>query len=134
MRIILFIFLAFFYLTGYALPGEIPLSKGMIIRSSVKIIRANFKINGTDSLNQSVVIIEGNNITVDFNGAELRGSNDKVLPNEFYGCAVIIKGGKNITIKNANIRGFKVAIMGRGVENLTTELQFQLQLPSKIIQ
>ena len=121
MRTILFIFLVFFYLTGYTLPGEIPLSKGMIIKSSVKIIRANYKINGTDSLNQSVIIIDGNNITVDFNGAELRGSNDKVLPNEFYGCALIIKGGRNITIKNANIRGFKVAIMGRGVENLTIQ-------------
>ncbi|HUS00362.1 MAG TPA: right-handed parallel beta-helix repeat-containing protein [Chitinophagaceae bacterium] len=121
MRLILLIFLAFFYLPAFALPGEIPLSKGMIIRSSVKIISSNYKINATDSLNRGVIIIEGNNITVDFNGAELRGSNDKTLPNQFYGCAVIIKAGKNITIKNANIRGFKVAVMGRGVENLTIQ-------------
>src|SRR5215213_7201263 len=121
MRMILLIFPAFFCFQAIALPGEIPLSKGMIIRSSVKIARAGYKINGSDSLRQGVITIDGNNITVDFNGAELRGSNDKTFPNEFYGCAVIIRPGKNITIKNANIRGFKVAVMGRGVENLTIQ-------------
>jgi parallel beta-helix repeat protein len=121
MRLLLLIFLAFINLPVYAIPGDIPLSKGMIIRSSVKIIKANYKLNGSDSLNQSVIIIEGNNITVDFNGAELRGSTDKSFPNEFYGCAMIIKAGKNVIIKNANIRGFKVALMARGVENLTIQ-------------
>ena len=58
------------------------------------------------------------NITVDFNKAELKGSNNKEWPNDFYGTAIIIKGGKNITLKNANIHGYKVAVMGRDVENL----------------
>lgn len=119
MKRILLIML-FFY-SKFAVSGEIAISKGMIIKSSVKILRAIYKINGNDSLNQSVIIIDGNNITVDFNGAELRGSNDKQFPNEFYGCAIIIKGGKNITLKNANIHGFKVAIIGRNVEELTIE-------------
>src|SRR5204863_10026899 len=59
-------------------------------------------------------------IVVDFNGAELKGSNDKEFPNEFYGCAILIKG-RNIVLKNANIRGFKVAVMARDVDNLSIE-------------
>jgi parallel beta-helix repeat (two copies) len=121
MKVIIFLFLASTYLPGVVLSADIPLSNGMIIRSSVKIIKADYKINGDTSLRESVIIIDGNDIIVDFNGAELKGSNNKLQPNEFYGCAIIIKGGKNITIKNATIRGFKVVVIGRGVENLTIE-------------
>ncbi len=93
----------------------------MRITSSIKILKENYLINGFDSLSDAVITIEGDNITVDFNDAELRGSNNKKWPNEFYGTAIIIKAGKNITLKNANIHGFKIAVMGKGVENLTIQ-------------
>src|ERR1035437_317991 len=118
----LFLILIFFvYLILPAYASDVPLTKGMVITSSIKIIKADYKINGYDSLKQGIITIEGNNITVDFNGAELKGSNDKQWPNEFYGIAIFIKGGKNIVLKNANIHGFMVAVMGRDVENLTIQ-------------
>ena len=93
------------------------LSKGLRITESAIIQQDTFKLNGTDSLNQPVITIAGENITVDFNDAVLTGSNDKKWPNEFYGTAILIKG-KNITLKNANIHGFKVAILAEEVDSL----------------
>ncbi len=120
MKLIRFLFVPM-VLSCNCFATDIPITKGMVITKSVKIIKNKYAINGYDSLKQSVIIIEGNNITIDFNGAELKGSNDKNYPNEFYGTAIIIKGGKNIVLKNANIHGFKVAVMGRNVENLTIQ-------------
>lgn len=90
---------------------------GQVISQSTTLAQDTFRINGTDSLNQPVLTIKGENITVDFNNAVLIGSNDVLLPNEFYGLAISIKGN-NITLKNAKIHGFKVALMAEGVDSL----------------
>ena len=45
----------------------------------------------------------------------------KKNPDEFFGVAVIIKGGKNITLKNLKAKGYKVALLARDVSNLTIE-------------
>jgi parallel beta-helix repeat protein len=67
------------------------------------------------------VRLSGSNRVFDFGGAELVGSPDGTAPDAFQGTAVVIEGGRNITIRNARIRGFKVAIHATGVERLTIE-------------
>jgi parallel beta-helix repeat protein len=57
---------------------------------------------------------------VDFNGAVLQGSNNRKRPDESYGVAIHIIGS-GITIKNAVVRGYKVAIMGKGLRNSKIE-------------
>ncbi|WP_460554580.1 right-handed parallel beta-helix repeat-containing protein [Ferruginibacter profundus] len=106
--------------SGVMAAPPIALQKGMIIKTSVQIKKARYLLNGSDSLKSPVIIIEGDNITVDFNNAELHGSNDKAYPNEFYGQAILVKGN-NITIKNAHVSGYKVALMANGCKNLTIE-------------
>ncbi|MFZ1305052.1 MAG: NosD domain-containing protein [Ferruginibacter sp.] len=98
----------------------VELTPGMVITSSLQVKKAIYRINGFDSLSRPVILIKGDNITVDFNNALLQGSNDKQLPNAFYGLAILIKGN-NITLKNARISGFKVAVMAEGCKNLTIE-------------
>jgi len=98
----------------------VELKQGMIITASLQVKKGIYPINGYDSLNRPVILITGNNITVDFNNALLQGSNDKQLPNAFYGLAILIKGN-NITLKNAKISGFKVAVMAEGCTNLKIE-------------
>lgn len=103
--------------------SELPpveLKPGMIITSSVMVKTAVYELNGYDSLNRPVITIKGNNITVDFNKAVMQGSNNKQLPNEYYGLALLIKGN-NITLKNARINGYKVAVMAEGCKNLVIE-------------
>jgi parallel beta-helix repeat protein len=98
----------------------VELKPGMIITGPTLVKKAIYRINGHDSLNRPVILITGDNITVDFNNALLQGSNDKQLPNAFYGLAILIKGN-NITLKNARITGYKVAVMAEGCKNLKIE-------------
>ncbi|MGE5108691.1 MAG: right-handed parallel beta-helix repeat-containing protein, partial [Sphingobacteriales bacterium] len=104
-----------------AQPKQLSLSKNMHITSSVVIKKNTYRLNAAYDFEESIIIIEGNNITIDFNNSVLIGSNDKKFPNEFYGTGIIIKSGKNITIKNANIKGFKIALLARNIDGLTIE-------------
>jgi parallel beta-helix repeat protein len=97
------------------------LKAGMKITTSLKMRGAVYALSAKEDFATPLIEITGENIVVDFNGATLRGSVDKQMPNEFYGLAILVKGGKNITIKNLNAKGYKVAIMARDVEGLTIE-------------
>lgn len=97
---------------------ELRLKKGMTINQSVVIANDIYKINGESSIENPVLVIEGNNIVVDFNGAILQGSNDKKMPNDFYGLGILIRNGQNITIKNLRIKGFKWGILAEEVDSL----------------
>ncbi len=102
--------------------GPVPaeLKPGMVITASMQVKKASYRFNGYESLDRPVIRIKGNNITVDFNNALLLGSNNKQLPNEFYGLALLIEGN-NITIKNARVSGYKVAVTAKGCTNLKIE-------------
>jgi len=63
--------------------------------------------------------LTGNGRIFDFAGAELAGTG--AAPDEFKGTAILVEGGRDITIRNARIRGFHVAIHAIGVERLTIE-------------
>jgi hypothetical protein len=108
-------------LTLFSQAQQLTLKKGMNITKSVKIKKGIYQFDGFDSLQQAVVVIEGENITVDFNHAVLKGSIRKHHPDEFFGVAVQIKSGKNITIKNLIAKGYKVALMARNIEGLKIE-------------
>lgn len=93
----------------------------MSIKHSIKIKKTIYKIDAFENLEQPVIIIEGNNLTVDFNNAILKGSNSKKNPDEFFGIAILIRNSRNITIKNLKARGYKVALLGRNTENLAVD-------------
>ncbi len=109
---------------------EIILSKGLVISQSCTVKSDKYALAGEPSdvfalpvdlaSVAPVILISGENITVDFQNAELRGSPDKFFPNGFYGLAIEVKG-KNITIKNARVRSFKVALLAEDVDGLTLE-------------
>ena len=96
---------------------ELIIENGTAINESVILSKDTFRLNGTDSLNLPVLTIEGENIIVDFNHAVLIGSNDAERPSDFYGTGILIKG-KNITLKNAIVQGYKVAVMAEGADSL----------------
>ena len=98
-----------------------PLVKGMKITKTTKIKKAVYKIDAAADLQQSVIIIEGNDITVDFNNATLSGSNAKKNPDEFFGAGIIIRNSNHVTIRNLKARGYKVALLANNVEKLTLD-------------
>lgn len=104
---------------GYA--QEQPLVAGMKISKSMRVKKGVYRLDAPLSLGESLIIIEGNNITVDFNQAELKGSNKIKKPDGFFGVAILVRNGQNITIKNCKAKGYKLALLARNVKNLTLE-------------
>ena len=113
-----FLFIALLFSQNLlATPPKREIKRNMVITESMVIKRAFYLFNADDSLNKPLLTIRGNGITVDFNLANLHGSNDKQLPNQFYGLAILIEGN-NITLKNAHINGYKIAVMAKNCKNL----------------
>ncbi len=98
--------------------GELELQPGMVINNSVKIKSGVYIFNASEDLSKPVIVIEGNNIEVDFNGAELNGANESDLPSEFKGLGILIKNSKNVKIKNLIVKGYKIGLMAEGVDSL----------------
>lgn len=97
---------------------EIPLTKGLRIEQSCKVITNLYEI--PVSANETCITISGENLVIDFQGAELRGAPTNALPDGLTGTAIVVSG-KNITIKNCKARGYKVALYAENVENLVIE-------------
>jgi parallel beta-helix repeat protein len=101
---------------------EKTLRKGMVITEDTRIKRGVYKLDASDNPDQPVVLIEGYRVTVDFNNAILQGSNSKKNPDEFFGVAIVISSkSTHVTIKNLKARGYKVALLAKGVTSLTLE-------------
>lgn len=103
---------------SFAQSHSISLYKGIVIRHSVKIKNKVYHFEGDDPLSTAPVVIQGNDITIDFNGAVIKGSLDYENPDKFKGTGIIIKSGRNITLKNVTIKGFKVGIRAQGINGL----------------
>ena len=91
-------------------PQEISLFSGQVIDRSV-VVRARVYQLPSGGLDRPPIRIAGENITVDFNGAVLEGRGTE--PDSYTGVGILIDGGRNITVKNAVVRGYKVGILAR---------------------
>lgn len=98
---------------------QLLLKKGLKITRSVKTKGGSYRLSA-DSSGTPLILVEGKNITVDFNNALLEGSATGVQPNQFRGVAISIRGS-NVTIRNLRARGFKVALLAKGVKGLVLE-------------
>src|SRR5439155_8176574 len=109
-----------FFLSINLAAQTVSLKKGgMVVRKSVKLKAGNYNIDAIEG--QPVIVVEGSNIVVDGNKLVLKGSTGKTRPDEFMGIAIMIRNGKNITLKNFFVKGYKIAVMAMDVENLKIE-------------
>ena len=113
----LFIFLFAFSVVN----AQTVLKKGLVITKNTKIKKDTYYLDGYDRLSQSAIVIEGENIIVDFSGCVLNGNSKKQTPDRYFGTAIIVRKGKNITIKNLTAKGFKVALLVKNVDGLKIE-------------
>ena len=113
----LFLLSSITFITHCSSPAIVP-ENGLKINRSCRIEPGAYLLNASKDTNSAVIEITGRDITVDFQGATLAGSGEELLPNEFAGLAIRIRNGHNITLKNANIRGYKVAILAENVDSL----------------
>ncbi|MGC4044194.1 MAG: right-handed parallel beta-helix repeat-containing protein [Armatimonas sp.] len=64
--------------------------------------------------------IVGDNLTIDFGGHVLRGSQPTVEPDQRQGTGLLVRG-RNVTIKNLKVHGFKIGLIARDCPGLTIE-------------
>src|SRR5436190_849817 len=98
----LFFSLLFFLFASTSYAQERSLVAGMKLSKNTKLKKANYKLDAPAGPDQYLLIIEGDNIVVDFSGSVLQGSNKTKRPDEFFGIAIIIRNSKNVTVKNLN--------------------------------
>lgn len=117
-RILTLIGCLLFYI--FATSQQIVLTGGLKISKSATVKKGNY-ILPAGSGSTAVIVIEGNDIVVDFNNAVVKSGLNTNQPDRFVGIALIVKNGRNITIKNLKAHGYKVALMGTNVKGLKIE-------------
>jgi len=80
-------------------------------------------------------IIDTGDTTFDLGGTTLVGAKDDTPADQFVGRAIVVRKAKNVTLKNVNVRGFKVAIYaedspGLRLENCDVSLNYRMRLKS----
>lgn len=110
---------------GAAQTPEIGLGAGLNIAQSCRIKPGVYSLDAPVDVVAGapytpVVVISGNDVVVDFQNALLRSTADPVRPDRFSGLAVLVTG-RNVTLKNARVHGFKVALLAQGAADLKVE-------------
>src|SRR5690606_19940691 len=100
---------------------SVSLTTGMKIDKSAKVKKTIYNLRPSADMNEAAIIIEGNDIVIDFSNATINGSDNPTRPDEFFGVAILIRNSNGVTIKNLNTKGFKVALMARNVSDLVIE-------------
>ncbi len=94
------------------------LSPGQTLTGSATIKRQTYAFpNANETGSSAAVIVKGDNITIDFGGSVLRGSSDKAVPDLRAGTGIYVEG-RNVTIKNATVRGYKIGLFAKNSPGL----------------
>jgi parallel beta-helix repeat protein len=113
-RTLLSIGLVFF--AAFVHAQEKMIVKDMKISRTTKIKKGNYFMQGNPG---PIVLIEGDNITIDFNNSILNGANPASRkPNEYTGICVLIRNSKNVIIRNLKASGYKIALRAENSDNL----------------
>jgi parallel beta-helix repeat protein len=116
-----FFTVSFLLVYSFASSQDIKLVPGMKINKSARVAPAVYTIPAPKDGKTPVILIEGNNIEIDFNYSELKGSTKPRQPDQFTGVAIIIRNSRKVTIKNLKANGFKFALVARNTYNLVIE-------------
>ncbi|MEX2177689.1 MAG: right-handed parallel beta-helix repeat-containing protein [Gemmatimonadaceae bacterium] len=97
--------------------GTIPRA-GLVITTSTTLAPGRYLLPARASMDSAVIVVRGDDITVDMAGVQLVGAPEGSDPDRGAGVAILVDGGTNVTIRNATIRGYKIAIRARGTRGL----------------
>lgn len=91
--------------------APIELRSGMVITHSVRVVPRVYRLTAP-------ITVNGNDITVDLQGATLQGIAPDADPDQARDTGLVVTGGTNVRIHGARVRGFKVGILARGTRGL----------------
>jgi len=100
-----------------AAQNQIKLTPGRVISHSATVATGVYLLPTDETLAHPAIEIRGDGVTVDFKHAVLEGTPQTTEPNERKGLGLLIDG-KNVTVKNLVVRGYKVGIMARNCPGL----------------
>jgi parallel beta-helix repeat protein len=89
----------------------------MTITRSVKVKPGTYRLK--DSNDNGLVRIEGDDLTVDFAGVTIIGSDEGTPADEYRGWGIRAEGARNLTVKGLTIRGLKIAMHFKRCDGLT---------------
>ncbi|HVK06230.1 MAG TPA: right-handed parallel beta-helix repeat-containing protein [Armatimonadaceae bacterium] len=97
----------------------VPLRPGDLITTSRTLRRETVSAPDAheDDSGGAAVVIAGDDLTVDFNGLTLLGTSVTAEPDVRQGIGVLVRG-RNVTIRNARVRGYKVGLLARDAPGL----------------
>ena len=94
---------------------------GLTLTRSVRFRKTDRVLaDAHDDGSGAAIRIVGDNLTIDFGGAVLRGTPDSTEPDQRVGTGILVKG-RNITLKNLVVRGYKVGVFAQDCPGLTLE-------------
>lgn len=107
--------------------SELVPTEGLTITRSVKLRPGTYYLPSPEGEAKAgdetiptftpAIKIQGRGITVDFAGVVLKGSSGRTAPDERRGLAIEVEG-EEITLKNVEAHGYRVAIRGRHTRGL----------------
>ncbi|WP_170110479.1 right-handed parallel beta-helix repeat-containing protein [Flavilitoribacter nigricans] len=96
----------------------VPLTSGLVINEAMDLEPGSYVLPGNDSLDQPVIVIEGNDLELDFSELILIGNENRDQPDTYKGVGILVRNSRNVTLKNLTVRGYKVALMAENVDSL----------------
>src|SRR5437867_8750927 len=100
-------------LTALGAPAAVRAQRSLVPRAGLVLTRSTVLRAGTyhlaaaATMDSAVIVVRGNNLTVDLAGVHLIGAPVSADPDRAAGVAILVDGGTNVTIKNGHIRGYK---------------------------
>ncbi len=111
-------FLPLFVVGCVSLPQQ-ALEDDVLITASCRIAPGTYRLS--DAKDDGIIRIKGDDITVDFQGAVIAGSPDGAKPDEYRGWGIVAEGCRNLTVKNAVVRGTKIGMHFKKCDGLKVE-------------
>ncbi len=94
------------------------------IAKSTKLPPGSFLLHDTHSGAETApgtagaaLVVSGNNLTLDLSGVVLRGTAASAAPDTRRGVGILVTG-RNVTIKNARVHGYKVGLLARNAPGI----------------
>jgi len=97
------------------LPTVTP-TAGMTIDQSSRIAPGRYRLAaapGAAGTESAAIRVRGENTVVDLTGVTIEGGDPVADPDGYQGVGILVEGGRGITIRGGNVRGFKVALLAR---------------------
>jgi nitrous oxidase accessory protein NosD len=92
------------------LPVVVP-TAGMTIDRSVRLQPGTYRLPAPGD--GPALTIKGDGVSVDLTGVTLEGGDPLADPDGYHGTGILVDASRDVTVRGASIRGYKVGLLGR---------------------